>query len=39
MGLISYHRAGFAKRQVRAGIQASRRLGSELRDVQTQNSR
>jgi hypothetical protein len=37
MGLISYHRAGVAKRQARAAIRASRRLGGELRDVQLQN--
>ena len=37
MGLISYHRAGVAKRRGRAAMCASRRLGRELREVQLQN--
>jgi predicted RNase H-like nuclease (RuvC/YqgF family) len=37
MGLISYHRAGVAKRQARAAIRATRQLGGELTDVRSQN--
>ena len=37
MGFISYHRAGVAKRQARAAIRASRRLGGALDDVRAQN--
>jgi predicted RNase H-like nuclease (RuvC/YqgF family) len=37
MGFISYHSAGVAKRQARAAIRASRRLGDALEDVQAQN--
>lgn len=37
MGLISYHRAGVAKRQARAAIRASRQLGRALSDVQSEN--
>ncbi len=37
MGLISYHRAGVAKRRASAAIRASRELRGELGDVQSQN--
>jgi hypothetical protein len=37
MGLISYHRAGVAKRQARAAMRASRRLSDELDGVRDQN--
>ena len=37
MGLISYHRAGVAKRQARAALRASRRLSSALGEVRDQN--
>ena len=38
MGFISYHRAGVAKRQARAAIRASRRLGGALDGVRAQNA-
>jgi hypothetical protein len=37
VGFISYHRAGVAKRQARAAIRASRRLGGALDGVRAQN--
>jgi hypothetical protein len=37
VGLISYHRAGVAKRQARAAIRVSRQLGCALSDVQSEN--
>lgn len=37
MGFISYHRAGVAKRQARAAVRASRRIGDALQDVQSRN--
>ncbi len=37
MGLISYHRAGVAKRQARAALRASRRLSGALGKVRDQN--
>ena len=37
MGLISYHRAGAAKRQARAALRVSRRLSGALGEVRDQN--
>jgi hypothetical protein len=37
VGLISYHKAGVAKRQARAAMRASQQLGGALRDVRSQN--
>lgn len=37
VGLISYHRAGVAKRQARAALRASRRLSGALGEVRDQN--
>jgi predicted RNase H-like nuclease (RuvC/YqgF family) len=37
MWLISYHRAGVAKRQARAALGASRRLRGAVEDIRDQN--
>ena len=37
MGMISYHRAGVAKRQARAAMRASRRLRAEVDGVRDRN--
>ncbi len=39
MGLISYHRAGVAKRKAHAAYRATRELGDEMAGVYSQSER